>query len=595
MKIGTKIGLVTTVLFTFPLLLNWSALEILRLKTFDAFITQPTPSGHFVILDITEEDIAREGGWPFPRHTLASLQDKLIGQGALGVGWVILFPQPDRFGGDEAFATSLSQGINVLAISEYSNGQYPEVDRTVILGEDPLYYTSAPGFLVNVEQLTEYALQGAVSAPTDVDNLIRQIPLISRVPDGWIASFATQVLKALTVTISGGEGSYQIRTNEDGIESIRIPALGVIPTDRFGRKWISWVDTPTTSYQDPQVEDKFVFVGTSAAGVMPQLATPVGLLNPHYIQAALAESLLIADSPSIPGNRLLYELGLLLLVCTITIASLQKCNVTWSAVTVGGMLLGLYGTGTYFIEQNQLVDVTWPAICLLLLSGEQFWFNFREQYLLRQQIKKQFEHYLDPRQVKRLQDSPDLLKLGGEKKTATFLFTDVRGFTSMSESLPPEQVTYIMNRVLTAQQAAVQKHGGMVDKYIGDAMMAIFNAPLDLVNHPNIAVDCAKDIQQNMSDLNTELQAKGLPPIAIGIGINTGEAVIGNMGSDTRFDYTAIGDAVNTAARLESATKEAGADILIGESTKSLCGYRLRELEPIYVKGKQKPLKIFTF
>ena len=152
-----------------------------------------------------------------------------------------------------------------------------------------------------------------------------------------------------------------------------------------------------------------------------------------------------------------------------------------------------------------------------------------------------------------------------------------------------------MNRALTAQQAAVQKHDGMVDKYIGDAMMAIFNAPLDLVNHPNIAVDCAKDIQQNMSDLNTELQAKGLPPIAIGIGINTGEAVIGNMGSDTRFDYTAIGDAVNTAARLESATKEAGADILIGESTESLCGYQLRELEPIYVKGKQKPLKIFTF
>ena len=590
MKIGTKIGLITTVLFTLPLLLNWSALEVLRLKTFDALIAQPTPSGHFVVLDITEEDIAREGGWPFPRQTLASLQNELMARGALGVGWVVLFPQPDRFGGDEAFAVSLTQGINVLAMPEYPNSQYPSPHGTVILGEDPVNYSPANGFILNIEQLTEVALQGAVSVPTDIDNLIRQIPLISRAPDGWVASFATQVLKALT-----GEGTYQIRTNEGGIESLRIPALGVIPTDRFGRKWVSWVDTPTTSYQDPQVEGKFVFVGTSAAGIMPQLATPAGLLNPHYIQAALSESLLLPNSPSIPANRLLYELLILLFICITVVLVLRRCGVVWSAVFVGSMLSGLALLGLYFIRNNQLIDVTWSSVSLLLLSGEQFWFNFREQYLLRQQIKKQFEHYLDPRQVKRLQDNPDLLKLGGEKKTATFLFTDVRGFTSMSESLPPEEVTYIMNRALTAQQAAVQKHDGMVDKYIGDAMMAIFNAPLDLVNHPNIAVDCAKDIQQNMSDLNTELQAKGLPPIAIGIGINTGEAVIGNMGSDTRFDYTAIGDAVNTAARLESATKEAGADILIGESTESLCGYQLRELEPIYVKGKQKPLKIFTF
>jgi adenylate cyclase len=589
MKIGTKIGLITTVLFTLPLLLNWSALEVLRLKTFDALIAQPTPSGHFVVLDITEEDIAREGGWPFPRQTLASLQNELMARGALGVGWVVLFPQPDRFGGDESFAVSLTQGINVLAMPEYPNSQYPSPHGTVILGEDPVNYSPANGFIVNIEQLTEVALQGAVSAPTDIDNLIRQIPLISRAPDGWVASFATQVLKALT-----GEGTYQIRTNEGGIESLRIPALGVIPTDRFGRKWVSWVDTPTTSYQDPQVEGKFVFVGTSAAGIMPQLATPAGLLNPHYIQAALAESLLIADSPSIPNNRLLYELGILLLVCTITIGALQKCNVTWSAVTVGGMLLGLYGTGTYLIEQNQLVDVTWPTICSLLLSGEQFWFNFREQYLLRQQIKKQFEHYLDPRQVKRLQDSPDLLKLGGEKKTATFLFTDVRGFTSLSESIEPEQVTYIMNKALTAQQSAVQKHSGMVDKYIGDAMMAIFNAPLDQLNHERKALLCALDIQTNIIELNEILQEENLPPIAIGIGINTGEAVIGNMGSETRFDYTAIGDAVNTAARLESATKEVGENILIGETTKQRCGFTLKLLPSIRVKGKENPLIVYT-
>jgi adenylate cyclase len=240
-----------------------------------------------------------------------------------------------------------------------------------------------------------------------------------------------------------------------------------------------------------------------------------------------------------------------------------------------------------------LIDVTWTLISQILVGATAFYLRFREQFKLRLQIKKQFEHYLDPRQIQRLQDNPELLKLGGEKKTATFLFTDVRGFTAMSESLPPEKVTYIMNKALTAQQTAVQKHDGMVDKYIGDAMMAIFNAPLDLPEHQHKAIDCAKDIVKNMAELNKELQAEGLPEIAIGIGINTGKAVIGNMGSATRFDYTAIGDAVNTAARLESATKELKVNILIGKDTANSCQYDLRYLDDIQVKGKAFPIKVY--
>jgi adenylate cyclase len=219
--------------------------------------------------------------------------------------------------------------------------------------------------------------------------------------------------------------------------------------------------------------------------------------------------------------------------------------------------------------------------------------NFREQFKLRLQIKKQFEHYLDPRQVKKLQKNPSLLKLGGEKRVATYLFTDVRGFTSLSEQLPPDKVTYIMNKALTAQQTAVQKHEGMVDKYIGDAMMAIFNAPLDQDKHFDKAIECAKDIVKNMKELNKELKAEALPTIAIGIGINTGEAVIGNMGSASRFDYTAIGDAVNTAARLESATKEAKVDILIGENTANISFFDLRYIDDIQVKGKAFPIKVY--
>ena len=585
------IGAVTMAVLSLPLIFDYKALEILRLKTFDALVQEQTPSGHFVILDITENDISKEGGWPFPRQRLAEIQTDLLDRGAIGVGWVIMFPQPDRMGGDVLFATSLQQGTNVLAVPEYENRIFPSTDGTVILGDNPVDMIELQGYLPNISLLETATYQGIVSAPTDVDNLVRRVPLIVHTPGGWVASFATQVLKVLT-----GEGTYQIKTYESGIEAVRIPALGVIPTDRYGRKWISWVDTPKTTLQDPQVEGKFVFIGVTAAGVMPQIATPHGLLNPHHIQAALAESLLLPNSPQIPADRLVYELFIFLVLCTLALFLGRKCTYAYMALGAGGLLVSTAGLEWYLVSQKALlIDTTYSGLSLMLILGQQFWLNFREQSLLRQQIKKQFEHYLDPRQVKRLQDDPDILKLGGEKKEATFLFTDVRGFTSMSEKLEPEQVTYVMNKALTAQQKAVQKHGGMVDKYIGDAMMAIFNAPLDIPSHAKAACDCAHDIVKNMKELNDELQAEGLPPIAIGIGVNTGEAVIGNMGSESRFDYTAIGDAVNCGARLESATKEAGKDILIGERTESLCGYYLQELDPMPVKGKAKPLRVFTF
>ena len=237
-----------------------------------------------------------------------------------------------------------------------------------------------------------------------------------------------------------------------------------------------------------------------------------------------------------------------------------------------------------------LVDVSWTLISEFITGSIAFYLRFRQQYKLRQQIKKQFEHYLDPRQVKKLQDDPGSLVLGGERRYCTFLFTDVRGFTAMSEKLEPEEVTKIMNKALTIQANAVKEYGGMVDKYIGDAMMAVFNAPIDLPGHETAAVLCARDIQENIKKADIDVE--------IGVGVNTGYAVIGNMGSDTRFDYTAIGDAVNLAARLESSTKEVGEDIVIGYDTISSSNFSnevlLKELDSIFVKGKEKPIKIYT-
>jgi adenylate cyclase len=265
---------------------------------------------------------------------------------------------------------------------------------------------------------------------------------------------------------------------------------------------------------------------------------------------------------------------------------LQYFGITLGIALGTTIMLTTGGLGAYAITRGLLIDVSWSLISQFITGAIAFYLRFREQYKLRQQIKKQFEHYLDPRQVKALQKNPGLLKLGGEKKRCTFLFTDVRGFTAMSESMEPEQVTQIMNKALTIQSDAVKKYGGMVDKYIGDAMMAIFNAPLDLDNHEQAAVMCAKEIQDNFrsSDVGVE----------IGVGVNTGEAVIGNCGSSTRFDYTAIGSAVNIAARCESSCKTVGKNLIIAEETAKNCGFELKSLKPIAVKGISKPLEIFT-
>ena len=585
-----KLIFIILIILSLPLVFQSTPTEILKLKIFDTFIETPEESGNFVILNITEEDVEREGGYPLPRQRLAEIQMEILGKGAVGVGWVISFPQADRMGGDEDFARSLSYAPSVIAMFEDGKGKYPKPTGTVVKGEDNGGIVSL-GVKENLNTLTNNTLQGLAIAPTEVDQLVRRIPLLVKTPNNnWIPSFGTQIYKALF-----GVKTYIIKTNDNGIEEISIRGIPPIKTDGFGRKWISWIDTEQTNLQEMQVNGKFVIVGVTANGVMPQIATPVGLLEPHKIQAALAESILIQDSPYIPDWALAAEI--LIFITTVALA--------WLLINILGITTGILFTsilffitafsGHYLIQKGILIDVSWTLISQFITASIAFYLRFREQYKLRQQIKKQFEHYLDPRQVKQLQNNPDLLKLGGEKKYATFLFTDVRGFTAMSETLEPEKVTYIMNKALTAQQSAVQKHGGMVDKYIGDAMMAIFNAPIDLINHPKIAVECAFDIIENMSILNIELQEEGLPPIAIGIGINTGDAVIGNMGSESRFDYTAIGDAVNTAARLESSTKERDVDLLIGESTESLCGYYLKELEPIKVKGKSKPLKIFTY
>ena len=541
--------------------------------------------------------IDSQGGYPLPRKTLADIHIKLLQEGAIGVGWVMLFPHPDRLNGDENFATALSYSPSVIAMPEVPNGIYPKTHGTVIKGPD-IELPKAQGFLQNIDILKNNSSQGAVSAPVDVDNLVRQIPLIQQTPDGWVASFGTEVLKIL-----GGGNTYQIITNENGIEMIRVRGLEPIPTDSYGRKWISWVDTPQTTLDNLDVEGKFVFVGFTAKGISNQLATPVGLLEPHKIQAALAESILL-DTPQIPDYRLIVELFILCVSGLLIALVINYFGMTLSLLLAGGLFASVGYLGYYFISIGYLIDVTWSMISMTLLSLQQFYLRFRQQFRLRQQIKKQFGTYLSPDMVAMLQKNPELLKLGGERKEMTFLFTDIMGFTPVSEVFKnnddPEGLVELINTYLDKMTKIILANGGTIDKYMGDCIMAFWNAPLPCSNHAELAIKSAIEIEEATTELNKQFKEQGLnlPPINVGTGVNSGTCIVGNMGSETRFDYSVVGDAVNLSARLEAT---AGRNdykqwkIIISEYTKKLAGdvFDYELVDNISVKGKSEKITVY--
>ena len=576
-------------LFFIPVTFEVELLEVIKLKTFDALVSEQEPSGNFTILNLTEEDVDREGGYPFPRKRLAEIQVELLEAGAIGVGWGMSFPHPDRLGGDIKFAESLRYTASVLPLFETNNNIYPKTTGTVIIGEDIGGY-KLQGVLNNIPILEYYAASGIAVAQTDVDNLIRRLPLLMRTPDGWIASYGIEVLKVL-LDVS----TYIIKTNDNGLEEIIVQGLPPVSVDSLGRKWVSWVDTPQTTLQEMNVEGTFVFVGVTASGVMPQLATPVGLLEPHKIQAALAESILIQNSPQIPDYAAGVELLMLLASVVAVWVFINSLGITLGVFLSTCILILTSVVGVYFIKKGLLIDVTWTLICQFITGATAFYFRFREQYKLRQQVKKQFGKYLDPRMVKKLQDNPELCKVNGNRVDCSIIFTDLRGFTSLSESVEPEMVTYIMNNVLDVQVKAANKFFGCTDKFIGDAGMFHWNTIIPQPDHHSLALQAAKEIEANIIELNRKFKDEGIPEIAIGVGVNSGVCIAGNFGATDRFAFSLIGDPCNVAARLESSTKIAGVGTLIGEETAKYSCYELQELEPIEVKGKAKPLRVYTW
>jgi len=539
-KLTSTWAVVVTVIILIGLkFYNPLPLQSLQLKTFDYYQTFGTQydSKSLVLLDISDEALDKKGQWPWKRTVVGRAIVDAYRNGAALVVLQLVFTQKDRLGGDDTFLKMITK--------------YP-----VILTE-----TKDAKNLLSIQR--KALAIGDVEVPIDVDGTIRKLPLDNSVPSVILKSifFATEA--------------------EDEI----------------------WIDfrhhIPRVDYTDKDwssMKGKIVFIGTTFKGSTFVL-TPNGLKNTHEIMAIGTETLLSKKFISRPDWINILEWSLIIGSSIIFLLLIPRLGVFWSLVpwalyTISVVLSSFYLFNTFLY----LTNWSYPVIVGFIVFSHLIYNNFSRENRLKLQIKKQFEHYLAPEMVKKLQKNPALLKLGGDLRILTFLFSDIRGFTPISEKYKsnPQGLTELINKFLTPMTDIILKHGGTVDKYMGDCIMAFWNAPLDCPSHQEMAIRAAREMKRKLRKMNIK-EEFGME-LKIGIGINTGEAVVGNMGSEQRFDYSVLGDAVNLASRLEGISKNYDTTIIIGEDTyKSVKDkFKFRKLDDVQVKGKSNKVAIYS-
>jgi len=579
--------------------------ESTRLKFYDYLMLEDQiKSEQIVVVNIGEKALEKYGQYPFPRDVYADIVSDLYGSGAAVVGSTILFPEADRFGGDAAFADALRQYPVVLAQTVSSDCQKSKLDqdlrRTGVAvvgdGQPTDFLPSYPCVISNVKTLQQSSVGvGVTSTLPESDGVVRRVPLLATSGGEYYPAFALEMLR-----VAAGDPSYQAKINQTGVEALRVPQFDTIKTDEYGRVFINPNYTfPTYEYGAgslPDLTGKMVVLGVTAAGVANPVATPQGERYPHQVQASLLETLVAGDSVSIPNWLPLADLGsFLFLTLAMIVFSRFRFSIIYIAVLFGAYLyLPVYLFGKHSI----LMDVSYNVIAALLIYMHIYTIKFISEFLQKQQIKKQFGTYLSPAMVEKLQKNPELLKLGGESRELSIMFTDVRGFTAISEHYGEDVqgLTKIMNRYMTAMTARIIENEGTLDKYIGDAQMAFWNAPLDDKDHALNAVRTGLAMIKDLETFNAEVEKEGVPAFGMGLGINTATVVVGNMGSSQRFDYTCLGDGVNLASRLEGQSKPYGVGIVLGPKTAEYVKdiYQTIELDLIAVKGKTEPARIYT-
>ena len=474
--------------------------------------------------------------------------------------------------------------------STQSSEQGPHVGTAQLGNGDPTKWLyNYPGILRS--KLTSQGV-GLISTNPELDGVVRRLPLVISSQEKLYPSFALEMLRLGT-----GDPSYQIKTGEQGIEWVRLPQYGKLATNENGLVYANWntkfYRQTAAQFMKEPIPAPFVIFGVTAEGVAPLVATPGGTMYPHDIQATVLNTIVNGNALSQPSWSSLAQLGVVLIGMVLIVVA--SASIYFSLPVILTLLGGLGYTSWKLVESSYLFDVSGSLVILFLFWSIVTFKSFITQFLLRLQIKQQFGTYVSPAQVEALQKDPSLLRLGGSTKQLTFLFSDIRGFTPISEfyQSDPQKLVALVNRFLTNQSDIIMKHEGTIDKYMGDCIMAFWNAPLDVEDHARKATAAALEMRVALEELNIVLKSEGSPEIHTGVGINTGPCVVGNMGSSSRFDYSVLGDAVNLAARLESSCKQYETDLIISEHSR-VDGYEYQFIDEVIVKGKTEPVKIYT-
>jgi adenylate cyclase len=580
-----------------------SFVESVRLRYFDTLVTSRAPETIGVsVVNIDEKALEQYGQFPFSRDTYAAIIRDLYRRNAGLVVFNILTPDRDRMGQDLAYIQALKKYPVILpSVGSTQTRNQPRTPGSVVIGPFGLdAFVTYPGLIANIPGVEQAAAGvGITNTLPEIDGVVRRMPMVIAYNGQLYPSLAIEVLR-----VAGADTTFQVKVNETGVEKMRIPKFGPIATDSLSRIWIDWSLQPSQySLTDlPQdFEGEIVIVGVSAQGLANPVATSQGEMLPQDLQASVLGTVIAnRDRPTI--TRPDWADGAE--IVAIVIAGVLLLFLTrWVYVGLGSVIIiagssivgGHYGYSHY----AYLFDITAFVGAVLLVSLHAYGVKFVSEFLQKQQIKRQFGSYVNPTIVERLQQHPELIRLGGEKKILSVVMTDMRNFTALGESYGEagvEDFTKVMNNYMTALSVPILKNDGTLIKFIGDASLHIHGAPIDDPDHARRAVQTALDMIEAVKVFNEELAVLGKPPVGMGAGVNTGEIVVGNIGAKTKFGYDVLGDPVSLAARLESQTKGYGVLMIISENTAQLVKdhFPLWELDNIAVKGKTQPVRIFA-
>jgi len=576
---------------------------------------QPGPDVAVVAVD--NRSVKEVGRWPWSREITAQLIRNLTEYGARVVALDMVFSEPQGEAPDRVLAQAVASSPNLvmgyffrnevqqndpLALEQVASAKVKFLKLEEGVTSVPL--TEFAGLDANIPAVGEGARDfGFFNQVPDYDGLFRKAPLLLLYDGDIYPSLGLLALsryreKPVLVEVakfgvrSVALGSEQLSVNEQGRFSLNYYG----PTASFPT--ISAVDVIAKKVPGEALKGKLVFVGVTETGIYDMRATPFDPALPGVeIHATLAANALDKRFLIRDGRTLGLEMGCMFLLPLLLALLLNTTPRTVVGLGYFTLCGGCYLILNYLLFKHFSLDLSFifPVTPVMLTYvGAEAYRNLviekRGRYL-----KKAFGSYVSPDLVDEIVKNPDLLKLGGEKREVSILFSDIRGFTTLSESLTPEELVRLLNDYLSPMTTIVMEEKGTLDKFIGDAVMAIYNAPLSVAGHAGHACRSAVRMLDRLQQLNAGFAKRGIPQIDIGIGINTGEAVVGNMGADIRFDYTAIGDTVNLASRLEGLNKLYGTHILVSESTKSQAGegFLFREIDLVRVKGKNEPVAVY--